>query len=125
MYCYEMSNHLLKATKKLCEISEFPREISLTQLLAPVVWRGRAPDADPVAGGVELDGGAVEGGRHIEGVSPGQRPTQQLPELLLEARQPECLLVNFGRPNVKIRIFNVSRATVQVRTKKKLIINNI
>ena len=84
MYCFD---YLLE-TSKFCEISQLSRKISLTPLLAPVVWRGRAPDADPVAGGVELDGGAVEGGRHIEGVSPGQRPTQQLPELLLEARQP-------------------------------------
>ena len=60
----------------------------LTPLLDPVDGRGRAPDADPVAGGVELDGGAMEGGGHVVGVPPGQRPTQQLPELLLEARQP-------------------------------------
>ena len=53
-----------------------------------MVGRGGAPDADPVAGGVELDGGAMEGGGHVVGVPPGQRPTQQLPELLLEARQP-------------------------------------
>ena len=52
----------------------------------PVV--GRAPDADPVGGGVEMDGGAVVGRGHGPGRTSPYRPTKQLCKLLLEARQP-------------------------------------